>query len=81
MPDTMPSMPPTASSGPAPDASAEASSAEAVSAAQAFFDALDEGRDMPLTSFQESLRSFEVIFAADRSAELGGQPVKVSDLG
>jgi predicted dehydrogenase len=47
---------------------------------QAFFDALDEGRDMPLTSFAESLRSFEVIFAADKSAELGGQPVKVADL-
>lgn len=47
---------------------------------QAFFDALDAGKDMPLTSFQESLRSFEVIFAADRSAELGGVPVKVSDL-
>ncbi len=48
---------------------------------QAFFDALDEGKDMPLTSFQESLRSFEVIFASDKSAEQGGKPVKVSDLG
>lgn len=48
---------------------------------QAFFDALDEGKDMPLTSFPESLRSFEVIFAADKSAELGGKPVKISDLG
>jgi hypothetical protein len=36
---------------------------------------------MPLTSFPESLRSFEVIFASDRSAELGGQPVRISDLG
>jgi UDP-N-acetyl-2-amino-2-deoxyglucuronate dehydrogenase len=48
---------------------------------QAFFDALDEGKDMPLTSFRESLRSFEVIFASDRSAELGGQPVRIADLG
>jgi UDP-N-acetyl-2-amino-2-deoxyglucuronate dehydrogenase len=48
---------------------------------QAFFDALDEGKDMPLTSFTESLKSFEVIFASDKSAELGGKPVKISDLG
>ncbi|MCB1228216.1 MAG: gfo/Idh/MocA family oxidoreductase, partial [Verrucomicrobiales bacterium] len=47
---------------------------------QAFFDALDAGKPMPMTSFEESLKSFEVIFAADRSAELGGQPVKPSDL-
>lgn len=48
---------------------------------QAFFDALDEGKDMPLTSFTESMRSFEVIFAADRSAELGGKPVTIAELG
>ncbi|MDZ4286323.1 MAG: Gfo/Idh/MocA family oxidoreductase [Prosthecobacter sp.] len=48
---------------------------------QAFFDALDEGKDMPLTSFRESLRSFEVIFASDRSAALGGQPVRIADVG
>ena len=47
---------------------------------QAFFDALDEGKDMPLTSFPEALRTFEVVFAADKSAELGGQPVRVADL-
>ncbi|MGV3660678.1 MAG: gfo/Idh/MocA family oxidoreductase, partial [Prosthecobacter sp.] len=47
---------------------------------QAFFDALDAGKDMPLTSFPESLKSFEVIFAADKSAELGGKPVKISEL-
>jgi UDP-N-acetyl-2-amino-2-deoxyglucuronate dehydrogenase len=35
---------------------------------QAFFDALDKGEDMPFTSLNESLKSFEVIFAADRSA-------------
>jgi predicted dehydrogenase len=48
---------------------------------QAFFDALDEGKDMPLTSFPEALKSFEVIFASDKSAELGGKPVKIADLG
>ncbi len=44
---------------------------------QAFFDALDKGKDMPLTSFKESLKSFEVIFAADKSAAQGGKLVKV----
>jgi predicted dehydrogenase len=48
---------------------------------QAFFDALDAGQDMPLTSFPEALRSFEVIFASDLSAAQGGKPVKISDLG
>ncbi len=47
---------------------------------QEFFDALDEDRDMKWTSFDESLKSFEVIFAADKSAELGGQPVRPEDL-
>jgi len=45
---------------------------------QAFFDALDKGQDMPLTSFRDGLRTFKVIFAADRSAANGGQPVKVA---
>jgi len=36
---------------------------------------------MALTSFNESLRSFEVIFASDKSAENGGQPVRIADLG
>jgi predicted dehydrogenase len=44
---------------------------------QAFFDALDQGKDMPLTSFRDGLRTFKVIFAADQSAANGGQPVKV----
>jgi UDP-N-acetyl-2-amino-2-deoxyglucuronate dehydrogenase len=48
---------------------------------QAFFDSLDAGKPMPLTSFEESLKSFEVIFAADKSAEQGGKPVKISELG
>jgi predicted dehydrogenase len=47
---------------------------------QAFFDALDQGKDMPLTSLKESLKSFEVIFAADKSAAEGGRPVKISEL-
>jgi predicted dehydrogenase len=47
---------------------------------QAFFDSLEKGEDMPLTSFRESLRSFEVLFAADKSAEEGGRPVKLSEL-
>lgn len=47
---------------------------------QAFFDALDAGKDMPLTSFKEALKSFEVIFAADKSAAEGGRIVKLSEL-
>jgi UDP-N-acetyl-2-amino-2-deoxyglucuronate dehydrogenase len=45
---------------------------------QAFFDALDQGKDMPLTSFRDGLRTFKVIFAADQSAANGGEPVKVA---
>jgi predicted dehydrogenase len=45
---------------------------------QAFFDALDKGQDMPLTSFRDALRTFKVIFAADQSAANDGQPVKVA---
>ena len=43
---------------------------------QAFFDALDAGRDMPLTSFKDAAKTFAVIFAADKSAAQGGQPVR-----
>jgi predicted dehydrogenase len=46
---------------------------------KAFFAALEEDRDMPLTSLRDALRTHEVIFAADRSAETG-RPVKVADL-
>ncbi len=46
----------------------------------AFFTALGEGKDMPLTSFAQALRTHRVLFAADRSASLGGQPVNVSDI-
>jgi len=42
---------------------------------QAFFDALDRGEPMPLTSLGEAKKTFDVIFAADRSAAQGGAPV------
>jgi UDP-N-acetyl-2-amino-2-deoxyglucuronate dehydrogenase len=38
---------------------------------QAFFDALDKGEDMPLTSLKDAMNTFEVIFAADLSAAEG----------
>src|SRR6266404_3029344 len=43
---------------------------------QAFFDALDADKVMPLTSLDEALYSHKVIFAADKSAA-SGKPVKV----
>jgi predicted dehydrogenase len=43
---------------------------------EAFFTALDQGRDMPLTSLGDALKSHEIIFAADRSAQTG-KPVKL----
>jgi len=43
---------------------------------QAFFDALDKGKEMPLTSLADAARSHEVIFAADHSAA-AGKPVKL----
>jgi UDP-N-acetyl-2-amino-2-deoxyglucuronate dehydrogenase len=43
---------------------------------QAFFDALDQGREMPLTSLADALNSHKVIFAADKSAATK-KPVKV----
>jgi predicted dehydrogenase len=45
---------------------------------QAFFDALDAGVEMPLTSFPEAAKTFDVIFAADQSAAQGGQPVRLA---
>lgn len=47
---------------------------------EAFFEALDKGKEMPLTSFADSLRTFEVLFAADKSAKDGGRPVAISEL-
>ncbi len=36
---------------------------------EAFFDALNRGEDMPLTSLKEALLTHEIIFAAERSAQ------------
>lgn len=44
---------------------------------EAFFNALDKGREMPLTNFAAAARSHEIIFAADQSATTG-RTVKVS---
>ena len=41
----------------------------------AFFDALTEGRPMPLTGLEEALATHRVIFAADESARTG-KPVE-----
>jgi predicted dehydrogenase len=46
---------------------------------EAFFQALERGEEMPLTSLRESLRSHRAVLAADRSAELGRE-VKLSEL-
>jgi predicted dehydrogenase len=46
---------------------------------EAFFNALAAGKDMTLTSFDDAAKSHEVIFAADKSAELG-RPVKMSEM-
>ena len=43
---------------------------------QAFFDALESGTRMPLTSLEDALRTHEIIFAADRSAT-EGKPVQL----
>jgi predicted dehydrogenase len=43
---------------------------------QAFLEALDQDRPMPLTSLDEAAKIHEVIFAADRSVQLG-RPVKL----
>jgi predicted dehydrogenase len=46
---------------------------------QAFFDALDAGAEMPLTSFGDAFRTHRVIAAADRSAA-EGRPVRISEI-
>jgi UDP-N-acetyl-2-amino-2-deoxyglucuronate dehydrogenase len=46
---------------------------------QSFFDALDKGEDMPLTSLNESMKTFEVIFASDKSAA-EGRPVTLEEI-
>jgi predicted dehydrogenase len=37
---------------------------------EAFFRAVEEGKEMPLTSLDDALKTHELIFAADRSADL-----------
>jgi predicted dehydrogenase len=44
---------------------------------QAFFDALDKGGEMPLTSLKQAATTHRVIFAADQSAATG-KPVKLN---
>src|SRR3954467_5552322 len=46
---------------------------------RAFFAALDAGKQMPLTSLADAVRTHEVIFAADQSAA-SGKPEKVSEV-
>ena len=46
---------------------------------QAFFDALIDGKDMPLTSFADAYRSHRVIAAADKSAA-ERRTVKLSEI-
>jgi len=46
---------------------------------EAFFNALDQGNEMPLTSLDDAVISHEAVCAADRSAE-SGRPVKMSEL-
>jgi predicted dehydrogenase len=41
---------------------------------EAFFKALDRGHDMPLTSLAQALKTHEVIFAADNSAQRHAKP-------
>ncbi len=44
---------------------------------EAFFNALDQGKEMPLTSLDHAARSHEVIFAADKSSATG-KPVSLT---
>ena len=44
-----------------------------------FFKSLAAGKEMPLTSFADAARTHEVIFAADKSAQLG-RPVKMLEM-
>ncbi len=46
---------------------------------QAFFDALDAGNEMPLTSFADAFQTHRVIAAADKSAT-ERRPVKLSEI-
>jgi predicted dehydrogenase len=46
---------------------------------QAFFDALEQGKQMPLTSFGDAFVTHRVMAAADKSAN-DGRPVKVAEI-
>lgn len=46
---------------------------------QAFFEALDQGKDMPMTSFSHAFNTHRVIAAADKSAA-ERRPVKISEI-
>jgi len=46
---------------------------------QAFFDALEQGKEMPLTSFHDAFVTHRVIAAADKSAD-DGRPVKLAEI-
>lgn len=43
---------------------------------QVFFNAIDQGKAMPLTSLADALKTHEIIFAADKSAATG-RPVRI----
>ena len=40
---------------------------------EAFFSAVDEGVEMPLTNLAEALKTHQLIFAADKAAEENGK--------
>jgi predicted dehydrogenase len=46
----------------------------------AFFEAIESGKEMPLTGLVEAVKTHEVIFAADLSASRGGRPVRLADI-
>jgi predicted dehydrogenase len=46
---------------------------------ETFFNALATGKEMPLTSLADAVKTHEVIFAADKSAQLG-RSVKLSEM-
>jgi predicted dehydrogenase len=46
---------------------------------QAFFDALEQGKQMPLTSFSDAFVTHRVMAAADKSAN-HGRPVKLAEI-
>jgi len=46
---------------------------------ETFFNALAAGKDMPLTTLEDAAKTHEVVFAADKSVEIG-RPVKLAEL-